>query len=109
MVALYRVHFHLKHVLASSLRGNRSQAKAYIVQLCRTLHQVALDGGCWTSASLLLPKPGLLYKQTCRGTEEELKIMAANTEALQKLKTVQIITRKDKGKNTGKGDKDMDK
>ena len=65
MASLHRVHSHLSQVLALSLRGSQSQAEAYTVQLLRALHQVALDGGSWTSASLLLPKQDPLYKQTC--------------------------------------------
>ena len=83
MAGLHRVHFHLSHVLAFLLRGNQRQAEAYTVQLLRALHQVALDGGARTSASLLLPKQDPLYKQTCGEAEEELEAIVAYTEALK--------------------------
>ena len=86
MAGLHRVHFHLPHILATSLRGDHNQAGAYMVQLLRALHQVALDGGTWNTGSLLLPKTDPLYKNQCGGTEEELEAIVAYREAMQKLK-----------------------
>ena len=109
MAGLHRVHFHLSHVVALSLRGLHSQAEAYNIQPLRALHQVALDGGAWTTASLLLPKQDPLYKQTCGGTEEELEAIVAYTEAMKKLKTAApaYVSDKDKkAKGKGKGDPD---
>lgn len=86
MAGLHRCHYHLSHILAISLRGDHKQAEAYIVQLCRCLHQVALDSGTWATGALLLPKPDPLFKQTTGGTEEELEAIIAYQEAMKRLK-----------------------
>ena len=108
MASVRRVRSHLSQVLALSLRGNQSQAEAYTAQLLRAPHQVALDVGAWTSAPLFLPEQDPLYKQTCRGTKEGLEVMAAYTEALRKLRTVQSNPEKVEAKGGGKGDEDKD-
>ena len=76
----------VEHILAISSRGDHKQAEAYIVQLCRCLHQVALDSGMWATGALLLPKPDPLFKQTTGGTEEELEAIIAYQEAMKRLK-----------------------
>ena len=109
MAGLHRVHFHLSHILALSLRGLHSQAEAYNVQLLRALRQAALDGCAWTTTALLLPKQDPLYKQACGVMRGKLEVIAACTEAMKKSERAApaCVSDKDKkAKGRGKGDQD---
>ena len=77
MAGLHRCHFHVSHILRLSLKAENRRAEAYLVQLLRALHQVALDGGTWATGSLLLPTRDPLFKQACGGTEEELEAIVS--------------------------------
>jgi len=108
LAGLHRVHFHLSHILGLSLKGKKRQAEAYTVQLLRSLHQVSLDNGMWSTASLLLPRPDPIYRENFGATETELEAVVGYQEALKKLKgktiTEEPIDDKDtKAKGGGKG------
>ena len=98
LAGLLRVHFHLSHILSLLLKGRKSQGKADIVQLLRSLHQVSLDGGVWSTASLLLPKPDPLYRETFGATEVELEAIVAYQEAMKKIKS-NYVPKEDSEKN----------
>jgi hypothetical protein len=82
---LQRVHYHLSHILALSMRGEAQPAQAYMVQLLRCLHQVCLDQGSWEVGSLLLPKSDPLSRTEFGGTLAELEVVDGYREALKKL------------------------
>ena len=87
MSGLHRCHFHLCHALTLSLRGKKTQCEAYMVQILRALHQVALDGGTWGTASLLLPRADPIYREQFGATGEELEAIVAYQEALKKIRS----------------------
>eukprot|EP00929_Paragymnodinium_shiwhaense_P008266 TRINITY_DN112214_c0_g1_i1.p2 TRINITY_DN112214_c0_g1~~TRINITY_DN112214_c0_g1_i1.p2 ORF type:complete len:440 (-),score=61.56 TRINITY_DN112214_c0_g1_i1:575-1894(-) len=86
MKGLHRVHFHLSHALTWLLAGEHEAAGAYLVQLLRSLHQVALDNGSWQDASLLLPVQDPIQKREFGATERELETVAAYRKALNDLR-----------------------
>jgi len=86
LAGLHRVHFHLSHILGLSLKGKKKQAEAYTVQLLRSLHQVSLDNGMWSTASLLLPRPDPIYRENFGATETELEAVVGYQEALKKIR-----------------------
>ena len=87
LAGLHRCHFHLSHILAMMLKGQLVRAQAYMVQLLRALHQVGLDNGVWTTASLLLPWRDPIYREQFGATERELEAVVAYQEALKKIRT----------------------
>ena len=54
--------------------------------MLKTIHQVALDNGSCTDAALLLNAKEPLTKEKFGANESELEIIAANREALQRLR-----------------------
>ena len=87
LAGLHRVHFHLSHILGLSLKGKKKQAEAYTVQLLRSLHQVSLDNGMWSTAALLLPRPDPIYRENFGATETELEAVVGYQEALKKIRS----------------------
>jgi hypothetical protein len=69
--------------------------------MLRALHQVALDGGTWSTASLLLPRQDPIYREQFGATGEELEAIVAYQEAMKKLKPRQ--DQPGGGKGEGKG------
>ncbi len=68
-----------------------------MAQIFRAHHQVALDGGVWDSAALLLPRPDPVNRPLFGGTQAELETVSAYKEALNKLE-------RKHGEPGGKGD-----
>lgn len=87
MSGLHRCHFHIAHALTLSLKGKKTQCEAYLVQMLRALHQVALDGGTWGTASLLLPRADPIYREQFGATGEELEAIVAYQEAMKKIRS----------------------
>ena len=85
MLGLKRCHWHLSHALAFSLRGRKHQAEAYMVQLLKSLHQVALDGGSWEVASLLLPARDPCQREQWGASERELEAVASYRKAMKEI------------------------
>ena len=83
--SLQRVHWHLSHILQLQISGRERSAAAYTVQLCRAVHQSALDQGGWEVAGLLLPEQDPLDRNRFGGSPVELEAIAAYREALRKL------------------------
>ena len=102
---MHRVHFHCSNILEMMLKDEHDQAAGYLTQLCRALHQTALDGGSWHTASHMLPTADPLERVACAGTHNELEIIAGYQEALRRLKKG---VDEPKGKGKGK-DKEKDK
>ena len=87
LAGVHRVHSHLSRVLALLLKGRESKGEAYIVQLLQSLRQVSLDGGVWSSASLLLPRPDPLYTKTFGATEVGLEVVVTYQETMKKIRS----------------------
>ena len=87
MQGMRRIHHHLGHVVALSLKGRRREAEAYGCQLLRSIHQSCLDGGGWETASLLLPGEDPVSKSGFAATEAQLEAICAFQETVKKLKS----------------------
>ena len=87
MNGLQRMHFHLCHIMTLSLKARQPQAEAYMAQMLRALHQVALDGGSWSTASLMLPRKDPIFKDQFGASGEELEAIVAYQDAMKRLKT----------------------
>ena len=79
-----------------------------MVQLLRSLHQVSLDNGMWSAASLLLPRQDRIYRENLGATETELEAVVGFQEALKKLKGKSVTEEpaednNDRAKGGGKG------
>ena len=85
MLGLKRCHWHLSHALAYFFRGRKQQAEAYMVQLLKGLHQVALDGGSWEVASLLLPARDPCQREQWGASERELEAVASYRKAMEEI------------------------
>ncbi len=57
--------------------------------LLQSLHQVALDGGDWGSAALMLPTPDPLARQVFGGDEMMLSEIYSYKKAVRELQTRQ--------------------
>jgi hypothetical protein len=86
MTGMKRIHHHLHHCLALSLKGQRRQSEAYQAQLLRAVWQSALDGADWSTASLLLPGEDPISRVATAATETEMEAIVAYQEAQRKLK-----------------------
>ena len=96
------MHFHASHILGLMLKDRPRVAEAYLVQLLRALHQVAIDGGQWDTGTLLLPTPDPIYRYQFGGTEEDLEVIAGYQDTIEKL-------RKQEWRPPGNTDHDKDK
>ena len=72
MKGLWRVDHALCEVLEFAEAGEADKALAFVVQLRKALHQVALDGGSWEVAARLLPSKDPLGRSTFGGSELEM-------------------------------------
>ena len=87
MRGLWRVHWLVSEVLQAALAEEHEYVKAYLVQILKCLHQVALDSGEWTTANLLLPTEDPLAPDEFGGEPEELQVAYNYVSAMKELKT----------------------
>ena len=87
MKGLWRVDHALAEVIQLQDQGDHTHAQAYVCQLRKALHQVALDHGDWTIASKLLPTKDPLDRPAFGGTEKELQAIHAYQKSIRELKT----------------------
>jgi hypothetical protein len=92
MRGLWRVHWLLSEVLQAALAEEYEYVKAYLVQILKCLHQVALDSGAWTTANLLLPTEDPLAPDEFGGEPEELQVAYNYVSALKELKSRHTAT-----------------
>ncbi len=92
-----RLHWHMSHVLDLLAHGHHQIGTAYLVQVLRATHQVALDQGGWEVASLLLPRQDPQDRVRFGGTPAELETISAYRDALKK------ISKKEDGEKGAKG------
>ena len=72
MRGLWRCHWIMSEALESLVRDNKGLAIAWLVQGCKALHQVGLDGGAWWNAQHMLPSQDPLMQEDWGGEPEEL-------------------------------------
>ena len=56
MRGLHRIHYHGSFVLEHMIRGETDEAAVYLTQLLRSMHQVCLENGSWSTAMHMLPR-----------------------------------------------------
>ena len=86
MRGLHRCHGMLAELFQLQLEGKTDHAAAYTVQAMKVLHQVAIDGGSWASAELLLPLGEGIEVSHFGGSEKEMVAIHAYHKALKELK-----------------------
>ena len=87
MKGLHCCHYHVARAVALILDGKAMEGAAYLCQLLRALHQVALDHGNWSTGSLLLPFKDPVYMEQFGATERELEAVVGYKEAMKKITT----------------------
>ena len=80
-----RYHYALSEVLQSLLTGNPDRAALSVTQLLSATHQVALGGGEWQTAWLLLDMADPLERPRFGGEVQELETVAAYVRAMRDL------------------------
>ena len=85
MLGLRRVHWYLCQILEESLRGNKLTCEAFICQLLRGLHQVALEGGSWDTACATLPGYDPCKREPHGLAEDDLHTVAAYRDAQRRI------------------------
>ena len=83
---MWRLHYVLSETLQIAVSGNAELTAAFIVQLLKSLHQCAEDGGDWSTASLMLPVEDPLTQDSFGGSPEELMMCHAYKSAMADLK-----------------------
>ena len=84
-MGLKRCHWYVSHALTHFLRGETAAGEAYLTQILRGLHQVALEGGGWDTACLLLPGHDPCSREPYGCTEEDLHTIAAYRDAERRI------------------------
>ncbi len=84
-LGLKRCHWYLSHALTHFLRGETPVGEAYLTQILRGLHQVALEGGGWETACLMLPGHDPCSREPYGCTEEDLHTIAAYRDAERRI------------------------
>ena len=83
---MWRLHYVLSETLQIAVSGNAELTAAFIVQVLKSLHQCAEDGGDWGTASLMLPVEDPLTQDSFGGSPEELMMCHAYKSAMSDLK-----------------------
>ena len=85
MTGLWRVHYGLAKLLSLAEAQQTEVLTASIVQMLKATHQVAIDGGGWANASLLLPWADPLAKELWAGEDEEMAMTAKYNRNMKNL------------------------
>ena len=85
MTGLWRVHYGLSKMLSLAEMKQRDLLAATIVQMLKSVHQVALDGGGWQNAVLLRPWQDPLSKELWAGEDQEMATAARYSRAIRDL------------------------
>ena len=86
MRGLWRCHWLLSDALQHADVNDREQLLGLLVQSLKCLHQVALDGGSWDAASLMLPEEEPGYRAPFGGNERELEVIYKYRKNLAELR-----------------------
>jgi len=103
MKGLWRCHHLLSDVLQLLDAQENEAAMGLTVQALKALHQVALDGGAWETALLLLPDDDPLSKPAFGGEERELEAAYTYKKSLQELRAKQTSRWVAPGEDAGAG------
>ena len=85
MRGLHRCHKLFSEIVQLEAQGKSAHAWALAIQCCKCLHQVALDGGDWSNADLLIPIAEGLDTGKFGGTERELAAVHSYRKAVKEL------------------------
>ena len=105
---IWRAMYHVQEAIQlGAVQGQVSLAFALLVQLCRALHQCALDNNSWSTATLLLPTPDPSRTPIFGGSTRQLQWAASWQKAAAELQKATVSNRKgpEKGEKGDKGDK----
>ena len=94
MRGLWRCHWLLSDALETALTGNAEVVAAQLTQACKCLHQVALDGGSWEAAELLLETPNPLETEGYAGEPFEMEGIARYRKMVREMATGRSRQRK---------------
>ena len=120
MVGLWRCHLGLQQGIQLLLDKDGPHGVAFLIQLSKAVHQVALDNGSWENAQHLLPCPDSLEDPTFGGLEHEMLRVQRYRKATKELVMTTICpdakssaddygkSTKQKAKGKGKGDNEKE-
>ena len=86
MRGLWRCHYLCSDVLQAMSEQRYDYAQRYLTQILKSLHQVALDHGAWTTAHLLLPVEDPFAAEEFGGNMFELQAAHQYQSALGELR-----------------------
>jgi hypothetical protein len=86
MKGLWRTHYGMSQALELLLRGKTQAGAAYLTQMVKAVHQVALDQGDWRTAILMIPEEDPLGRPDFGGDELELKRIHSHRKAIKELR-----------------------
>ncbi len=85
MAGLWRMHFTLSRLLSLAESQQPELLAGTLVQALKALHQVAIDGGSWSNAALLLPWEDPLSKELWAGSDGEMEAAVKYTRGVKDL------------------------
>ena len=86
---LWRALYHCQEVLQlGAVQGQVGLSYGLLVQLCRALHQAALDSNSWADAGLLIPTPDPSRTPVFAGPVRQMKAAASYNKAVNELSGV---------------------
>ena len=72
MLGLWRCHHGASSIFEIVEERRTEEGAAALVQLCKALHQVAIDNGTWANTALLLPWEDPTERDLCGGDDAEM-------------------------------------
>ena len=86
MTGMWKCHYLVSEALELATSGHHDQYNMFLVQLLKSLHQSAIDGGDWSNAGLLLPVEDPLAGDDFGGDPEELLVCHGYRSAVSELR-----------------------
>ena len=86
MRGYYRIHYALSEVIQLLHAQKVTQAHGYIIQILKSLRQIAIDDGSWQNALHLLPTVNPIDRREFGGTHSELRQVFAYKKSLAQLR-----------------------
>ena len=86
MQGLWRCHAGLQEIVQLLADKKPDHAHAFATAFAKAIHQVALDGGSWDSAALMIPLPDALQEPVFGGSERELAAVHSYRKAMKDLR-----------------------
>ena len=98
MLGLWRCHHAASSVLEMLEDRRVEKGAAALVQLCKALHQVSIDGGSWANAALPLPWEDPTERDLFGGTEAEMQMASSFNKGIRDLQSRVTAARAEHGK-----------